>query len=365
MGWINKVLGDRLWASAVGVVVVLALAIAYLFAAVLDAPLTERPVTLDVELEQTGGLFEGSAVTYRGVKVGKVNEIVPREAGGALASVRISAGTEVPTDSIARVRSLSPVGEQYLDFQPNSSGAPFFADGDTVAAAATDLPKSLHSTVIAVNKVLRQIDDDKLRVLLDELSTGLAGTGDDLGRILDQGEDVLATLDEIWPETNRVITNSGTALDIATDNADSLRRLGTSAKQFAAFLADYRKEFTDVLNRTPGNLADLEDVVVDAGEYLPGFLETGASFSSMFRPWNLHLRDLLQEYPRGIATVSRVLAGGALGLELLTADTARCDYATTRHPPEQAGTSFQTGGHCPASFARLQRGAAHAPGPAR
>lgn len=363
MGFIKRAFFDRLWLSLVGVIVVFIMAIAYMFAAVLDTPLTERPINLDVELEQTGGLFEGSAVTYRGVKVGKVNSVTPRDGGGVLAQVRLSAGTEVPTDSIARVRSLSPVGEQYLDFQPNTPSEPFFKNGDVISAESTDLPNGLHETFVAVNSVLEQIDDKKLRIVLQELSTGLAGTGDDLGLMVDQGEELLATLNEIWPETRRVINNADTVLDIGTDNAGSLRQFGTSAKQLAAFLADYSTEFKGVLAKTPGNLASLEEVVVDAGEIFPEYLATGAAFSSMFRPWNPHFRALLQEYPRGIAAVSEILSGGSLSMHLVTANTARCDYGTTRHASEQAGTSFQTEGRCPASFGRLQRGAAHAPGP--
>jgi hypothetical protein len=83
----------------------------------------------------------------------------------------------------------------------------------------------------------------------------------------------------------------------------------------------------------------------------------------MFRPWNPHFRALLQEYPRGVATLTSVLAGGSLRLSLITAETARCTYGTERHEPTTSGTDFQTGGYCGASFARMQRGAAHAPGP--
>lgn len=365
MGFVRRVLGDRLWLSAAGVLIVLLVAVSYIFAEVLDTPLTERPVTVDIELTQSGGLFEGSAATYRGVKVGKVTAVEPREGGGVLATVRLSAGTEIPTDTLARVRSLSPVGEQYVDFQPRTTSAPYLESGDVIAAQSTDLPKSLHSTVVAVNEVLRQIDDEKLRVVLDELSTGLAGTGDDLGRLIDQGEELIATLEEIWPETDRLITNADTVLDIGTDNATALRDLGTSAKRFARFLRDYTPEWEQVLEETPGNLKGLEDATVDAGEYLPAFLRTGASFSSMFRPWDPHFRALLQEYPRGIGTLSEVLSGGSLSLSLITARTARCEYGTTRHEPTTSGTGFQTGGHCGASFGRLQRGAAHAPGPVR
>jgi virulence factor Mce-like protein len=362
---LRNLLSDRLYLSAVGIVVVFLITIAYLFAAVLDQPLTSRPVTVDVELEQTGGLFEGSAVTYRGIKVGKVTEIVPTEEG-VLATVRLSAGTDVPKDSLARVRSLSPVGEQYLDFQPDSTEGPFLESGDTVDAESTDLPESLSATVVAVNKVLRQIDDRKLRIVLRELSTALAGTGDDLGRILDQGTDLLATLDQVWPETDRVITNAGTVLRIVSDNEGSLRVLGARAKQFAAFLRSYEPEWQQVLDRTPGQVEDLKALIRDAEEVLPGFLDTGVSLSDVAMAYEPHLRALLQEYSRGIGTLTTVISGERINLHLIGVRTARCDYGTTKHEPyDPERHAFQDGGKCSASFARLQRGAAHAPGPVR
>ncbi len=361
----RKILFDRLYLSVVGIVLVLLVTVAYLFAEVLDQPLTSKPITLDVQLEQTGGLFEGSAVTYRGIKVGKVTEIVPSK-DGVTATVRLSAGTDVPKDSLARVRSLSPVGEQYLDFQPTGTKGPFLASGDTIPATSTDLPQSLSTTVVAVNKVLRQIDDKKLRVLLGELSTGLAGTGDDLGRILDQGNQLLAVLDQVWPETDRVISNGGTVLRIVSDNAGSLETLGNRAKEFAAFLRDYDPEFRKILKRTPGQLEDLKALIGDAEEVLPGFLSVGVSFSDMLMSYEPHLRRLLQEYSPGLNALRRTLVGGELQTVLIPKRTERCDYSTSRRDPWNAERgSFQTDGRCSASFGTLQRGAAHAPGPVR
>lgn len=362
---LRSILTDRLYLSAVGVVLVFIIAISYIFAAVLDQPLTSRAVTVDVELEQTGGLFEGSAVTYRGIKVGKVTEIVPTD-DGVVATVRLSAGTDIPKDAFVRVRSLSPVGEQYLDFQPESTDGPFLETGDEIGAESTDLPESLSETVVAVQGVLDQIDDKKLRVVLGELSTALAGTGDDLGRILDQGTDLLATLDAVWPETNRVITNAGTVLRIVSDNEGNLRTLGTKAKQFAAFLRSYEPEWQRVLDRTPGQIDDLMELIRDANEVLPGFLDAGVSFTDVVMSYEPHLRTMLQAYPRGLGALVAGIHDGKLHLELIPVRTARCDYGTTRHEPyDPERYAFQTGGSCSASFARLQRGAAHAPGPVR
>lgn len=364
MTLVRKILGDRLYLSLVGIVAVLIVTVAYLFAAVLDQPLTSRPVEVTVELAQTGGLFEGSAVTYRGVKVGKVTTIVPAD-GGVRATVSITSGTDIPTDSVAKVRSLSPVGEQYLDFQPRTADGPYLASGDVVPAASTDLPKSLSSTVVAINEVLAQIDDDKLRTVLDELSTGLNGTGDDLGTILDQSSALLATLDSVWPETDRVITNAEPVLSIVTDNADSLRVLARSSKQFARFLRDYDPELRDTLDRAPGQIDDLIALVEDADEVLPDFLSTGVGFTGVFRAYDPHLRALLQNYAPGLGSLLAKIRGGALNIALIPDKDPRCRYAanTRVSPTVNDRRALQKDGSCPASFATLQRGAAHAPGP--
>ena len=360
-----KILGNKLYLSLAGVIAVLIVTVAYIFSAVLDQPLTSSPVEVKVELAQTGGLFEGSAVTYRGIKVGKVRTIVPAKTG-VVATVAITSGTKIPKDSLAKVRSLSPVGEQYLDFQPRRAGGPFLASGETVPATSTDLPKSLSSTVVAVNNVLRQIDDKKLHTVLGELSTGLKGTGDDLGQILDQGSALLQTLDEVWPQTDRLITNSGSVLSIATDNADSLRRLATSSKQFAHFLRNYDPELRDLLKRGPGQIDELLKLVKDADQVLPGFLTTGVSFTDVFRSYEPHLRALLQNYSPGLQSLLNKVRDGELRIEIIPDMDPRCDYGTTRlNPKVNERRPLQKDGRCSASFATLQRGAAHAPGPVR
>jgi virulence factor Mce-like protein len=360
---VRKIFSDRLYLSAVGVALILVICVAYLFAAVLSQPLTSRPIGVTVMLGNTGGLFEGSAVTYRGVKVGKVKELtITRQ--GVRAEITLSSGTEVPTDSIARVRSLSPVGEQYLDFQPNTAKGPFLEDGAEVAAEFTDLPKSLSSTVVAVNKVLRQVDDQKLRSFLVELSTGLQGTGDDIGRLVDQGDLILAELDAVWPQTERLLRNSDPVLDIGTDNATALRDLGTSARQLAGFLRAYDPELRRTLDRAPSQLRQLELLFQDAQKVLPGFLSVGVSLTDIFAMHDPHLRALLQAYGPGLGVLARTIRDGELKLELIMDKDPRCIYDTDRRKPrDPTRVDANLDGRCAGSLSTLQRGAAHAPGP--
>jgi virulence factor Mce-like protein len=362
---VTSILTNRLYLSALGVLLVLVLCVFYLFAAVLKQPLTSRPIELTVEMKAAGGLFEGSAVTYRGVKVGKVTDIELTDEG-VEAHLRLSTGTEVPKDSAAVVRSLSPVGEQYLDFQPATADGPFLESGATIPAESTDIPMSLQSTVVAVNKLLRQIDERNLRTTLVELSKGLNGTGDELGRMIEDGRLLLEELDRIYPETERLLRNSDVALDIAPDKAADLRRLGRSAKQLAAFLRDYDPELRDTLRRAPDQIEQLEALVADAREVLPDFLSAGGGVTDLFASYEPHVRRLLQTYAPGLGVLNESITNGELRIQLILDADRRCGYDVKRLNPRNPGRRpLQKDGRCAASFSALQRGAAHAPGPVR
>lgn len=362
----REILTDRLYQSALGIVLVLLLTVAYLFSEVLDIPLTHRPMQVEVQMAATGGLFEGSAVTYRGVKVGKVQQIRLDDEGVVATVTLTKGGDEIPVDSVAKVRSLSPVGEQYLDFQPKVDHGPFLEDGDVVPATATDLPTTLSSTVISINKVLDQIDETQLRTLLTELSAGLAGTGQEMGRLVEQGNLILAELDRHWPETERLLDNSGTVLDIGIDKADELRSLARSSRELAAFLRSYDPELRDLLERSPQQLETLRALVREAARELPDFLDAAVDVSNLFRAYEPHLRELLALYAPGLGTLGRAVQDGFLQIIGIPQRNVRCMYDTEqRRPTEAERRRMVRDGHCAASFPGHQRGAAHAPGPVR
>jgi virulence factor Mce-like protein len=360
---VSAMLRDRLWQSLIGVVLVFLVTVAYLYGSVLDTPLLRGTRTVRVELAATGGLFEGSAVTYRGVKVGKVKSI-NLSADGVVATIALTSKDRIPVKSVAKVRSLSPVGEQYLDFQPETSSGPYLEDGSVVPATATDLPKTLASTVISVNKLLGQIDDQQLHTLLSELATGLAGTGQDVGKLVDQGSVLLAELDRLWPETNRLIDNSSPVLDIAPAKADDIRRLASSSRQFAAFLKSYDPELRTTLESAPSQIKQLQALVGDADAVLPGFLDPALRFSDLFVSYAPHLGGILATYAPGLGVLGEAIRDGQLLIEGIPQRSTRCDYGTPRRDPKNPERRpLVTTGHCSGSEEHLQRGAAHAPGP--
>src|ERR1700754_3783971 len=64
-----------------------------------------------------GGLYKNANVTYRGVAVGRV-ESVGLNPNGVGAQMRLNSGTPIPSNVTATVKSVSAVGEQYIDLVP-------------------------------------------------------------------------------------------------------------------------------------------------------------------------------------------------------------------------------------------------------
>src|ERR1044072_875753 len=69
--------------------------------------------TVTVELPQTGGLYGGGNVTYRGTEVGRVQDVRLTQTG-VVAELSLKSGIDIPSDLVAEVHSQSAIGEQYV-----------------------------------------------------------------------------------------------------------------------------------------------------------------------------------------------------------------------------------------------------------
>lgn len=355
----------KLLISAVGIFVVFVLCVAYIVGGVLGTPLTSRPKDVHVELSATGGLFEGSAVTYRGVRVGKITDI-GFTSTGVEATAQLTTSKRIPSDTRAVVRLLSPVGEQYLDLQPSDNHGPWLEDGSTITATYTNIPKTLASTVIAVNKLFDQVDPKKLHTVLDESSKALAGTSDDLAQLTDQGRLLVSDLNKYWSQTDRLITNAGTLLDIGTDNAGRIRKLSRDTKAFAAFLQAYNPELTRTLKDAPGEIRQIRGIVRDARAVLPMFLTLGVQLTELLASYDPHLRVLLANFSPGLGVLAKAIRHKSLQLNVIAQRDHYCTYGIPERDPKSTVRRPMTpNGHCSNPGKYLQRGSMHAPGPVR
>lgn len=243
-----------------------------------------------VALPEGGGLYPRSQVTYRGVGVGSVSEL--RLAGdGVEAVLAIDAGVAVPADLDVQVRSVSAVGEQYINLVPRRDGAAL-RPGDTVDVARAVLPVSTDRLLTGVQGLLDSVPRDSLTTTVDELYEATNGSGDDLALLLDSAftlqDEADANLGPLVELIADLVPVLGTQRDIAPELGSSVRDLADLAEQLASSDPDLRgviigggplarevsATFGDLGPTLPVLLADLATTGQVLRTYLPGIEQT-------------------------------------------------------------------------------------------
>lgn len=351
--------------AALGLLGVLVVTTVYVYQNFLGGSIAQRPTVVTVQLERTGGLFEQSGVTYRGVTVGEVVEI-RTTATGVEAEIAIDAGVEVPASAKAVVRNLSPAGEQFLDLQPPDEVGPVLAGGDVIPVEDTATPTTVAESLSAVDTLMSQIDPADLQVTLDELSVAFADPTA-LATIVDRGQEVLTTLDTYWPETERAITSSATVLQTGLDLEPQLRQLAPTAFSLTQWLAAYDPKARAILQGTPAQVTELRLFTSEVGLRLPEALRVMGEFTDMTLPYRPHLWQFLHDVPGGFSKFASTIRGGALHAVMLVdtrpAQVAVCRYVPDPLPSVPERQPIDPTRACSPEFPLQQRGSSNAPGP--
>jgi phospholipid/cholesterol/gamma-HCH transport system substrate-binding protein len=348
--------------SALALVAVLVLVSIHLYTSVLGGTVGQRQHRVTVELASTGGLFEGSGVTYRGVRVGSVDD-VRVQGSGAVARLSLDPRVEVPADTRAVVRSLSPAGEQFLDLQPDRHAAPWLDDGDTIEASATSVPTTVAQTLRSVDDLMAGVDTTALRTTLVELGTAFEDP-DDLRRVLDSGSRIVEVLDRRWPETERILVDGRTVLRTGVAVEDDLRRFSRSAASLTAWLAEYDPTLRRNLRILPDRVEDLRSLTSLVALKLPRVLDEMIVFADMTIPREQHLRELLRVFPRGFDRFSEAVKDGRLQTNMLVSPGAVCSYGLPDPSPKHGERQpLDPDRSCPTTFDGQLRGSTNAPLP--
>ncbi|MGB8389914.1 MCE family protein, partial [Mycobacterium sp.] len=180
-------------------------------------------ITVKLELPTSGGLYRFSNVTYRGIQVGKVTdvEIVPGNHVEATLSLDIS--PKIPANLVAEVRSISAVGEQYVDLKPRTNSPPYLQNGSVIAMGDTSIPQQVGPMLDQVSTLVNSIPKDKLGALLDESFKAFNGAGYDLGSLLDSSATVTGDLAAVAPRVRSLIGDSAPILDSQVQTADAIK----------------------------------------------------------------------------------------------------------------------------------------------
>ena len=179
-------------------------------------------ITVTLELPATGGLYRFSNVTYRGVQIGKVTAVGLTDTG-AKATMSLNTSPKIPADLQADVRSVSAVGEQYVDLRPRTNSGPYLRDGSVIGVRDTSIPQEVGPVLDQVSALINSIPKDKLHGLLDESFKGFNGSGYDLGSLFDSSAKFSGDLNGVADRTRMLFSDTAPLLDSQADTTDAIR----------------------------------------------------------------------------------------------------------------------------------------------
>jgi len=90
----------------------------------------------------SGGIFQGAEVSYRGVSVGRVSNMTLTAKGVDVTLDITNHALKIPSLTRAVVADRSAVGEQYVDLQPETDRAPYLHNGSQIPQQMTSTPIS-------------------------------------------------------------------------------------------------------------------------------------------------------------------------------------------------------------------------------
>ncbi len=264
-----------------------------------------RGYTVHVTLPTSGGLFEGSEVTYRGIKIGKVAAMDTTREGVDL-TLSIEEGTELPLDSPMYVHNLSAVGEQYLDFEPPDADPPYAEDGDVMAGSAEALPVDEADLLVELDSFVSSVDKRSLQVLISELGDMFADTGRPLQQLLDDGGRFIDAAAANTDDTVKLLDSALTALRTQRDNGDNITSFSRDLADLTEALRRSDGDLRDVLDDTPPAARELTALLDDLGPTLPVLLSDLITVNQTVVTHLDGVEQLLVTFPR-------VIAGGFTG----------------------------------------------------
>ena len=259
-------------------------------------------ITVKLELPNSGGLYRFANVTLRGVQVGKVTGVDFTRAG-AEATLSLDNSPKIPANLQAQVRSVSAVGEQYVDLLPRAASPPYLHDGSVIAAKDTTVPQAVGPMLDQVSALVESIPKDKLSALLDESFKGLNGAGYDFGSLIDSTSTIAGDLNAVADRARTLIDDSGPLLDSQAQTADALRIWARSLAGVTQQVATDDPQIRNLLKTGPGFAQEVARLLEQVKPTLPVLLANLTTIGQVGVTYNPSLQQLLVLLPPYVAAL--------------------------------------------------------------
>lgn len=320
--------------SIFAVITVITLSVMAIFYLRLPATFGIGTYGVSADFVAGGGLYKNANVTYRGVAVGRV-ESVGLNPNGVTAHMRLNSGTAIPSNVTATVRSVSAIGEQYIDLvPPENPSSTKLRNGFRIQRQNTRIGQDVADLLRQAETLLGSLGDTRLRELLHEAFIATNGAGPELARLIESARLLVDEANANYPQVSQLIDQAGPFLQAQI-------RAGGDIKSLADGLARFTWQLRAADPRLRDTLADAPDAIDEANTAFsgirPSFPALAASLANLGRVgviYHKSIEQLLVVFPALFAAI--ITSAGGVPQD----EGAKLDFKIDLHDPRPCMTGF-------------------------
>lgn len=264
--------------------------------------------SVDVEFDRAAGLYPNALVTYRGVDVGVV-ESLDVNTERVTVHLQLDSDHAIPQSTEAYVRSVSAIGEQYIDLVPDTSEGPFLADGDVIDRSRTVLPVPAADVIEEVNTLLEGLPKDDLKTTVDEAYAAFDGAGPSLSRLIDSARPLIALAQAELQPTTTLINDAEPVFGAVNEAGPDIASFATDLASFTEQLTMNDGQIRGALDSGPAFLDAFGGTMNDLEPSLPLLLANLQSTGEVLRVNVPGIRQVLVIYPAVSAAINHMHLG--------------------------------------------------------
>ncbi|MFZ0667761.1 MAG: MCE family protein, partial [Acidimicrobiales bacterium] len=300
----------RLMVRLIAFLLIFIVGLYYIGVDVLDFHLGAQPFTVTALAPAAGGLYSGASVDYRGVVVGQVTSVALSPTGVTV-KLGINAGTRIPDNGLARIRQLSALGEQYLDFQPTHAGGPYLHTGSVIPASRVVIPTPIGTALDDLSSLLDSVNGNDLQTFESWLVSAFIGTGSGLHQIITTGQKLFDSLAAAQPETVNLVVDGNTDLHTLEATSGDFQTFATGLASFTHQLVLSNGDLQNLINNASAAANTVGPFLASNNPSIAALIANLATDAKAAYAEQPAVQALFQILPIVASRAAGALAGGA------------------------------------------------------
>ncbi|MEU0494997.1 virulence factor Mce family protein [Mycobacterium sp. NPDC006124] len=261
------------------------------------------------EFKAGGGLYQNANVTYRGVTIGRVEDVGLNDTG-VVATMRLNTDTDVPDNVTATVKSVSAVGEQYVDLvPPKDPSSNLLHDGAKIGLDRTAVGQDIAQLLAQAESLVNSIGDARVKDLLRETFKAFNGSGPELARMIQSSRLLVDEANNNYGQISQLIDQAGPFLDSQIRSGDDIKSLADGLARFTTQVAKADPQLRSVLQTAPDAAQDVNTTFDGIRPNFPMLAANLANFGRIGVIYRKSIEQALVIFPPLIAALNTVAGG--------------------------------------------------------